>query len=72
MLSFSMCSSVVMHDRAKVNIVCLLAHVSSWVKCEVVVTIVNGSWVVKFYHKTPNIDYSKVHDHFPFRGKDVN
>ena len=42
MLSILTCLSVVMHDHAKANVVCLLAHISSWVACKMVVTTVNG------------------------------
>ena len=51
MLSFLTCSSIFMHDRTKVDVVCLLAHVSSWVACKMVVTTMNGVGSSSFISK---------------------
>ena len=47
------CLSIVMHDHAKADVVCLLAHVSSWVACKTVVTTMNRVRLSSLISKPP-------------------
>ena len=45
------CNHACLHDRAKANVACLLAHVLSWVACKMLVTSVNRVGSLSFISK---------------------